>query len=150
MNSKKNRVLYVISIILLVLFATTFLIMPVSNYVTGIYEKVIPIIVGSVFWLSGIGGYAILIYLYSADRKQNPKKKRMRFYFLSNVLSAVADICFIVGSILLIVFVCIDIPTLYAIYVDLFVIVLGFNAHWLFSRNLHSKILKKNKNRRKA
>lgn len=150
MYSVKMRRLYIISIIMLVLFAATFLIMPVSNYISGTYSKIAYLIVGIVFWISGIGGYSILVYIYAIERKRRDKRRKNRFFFFSNLFTKVADISFLVGVILLIILLCTKLSTHYVVYINIFSIVLSFNAHWLFSRNLHIKILQNNRNGRKA
>ena len=54
---KKYKSMYIISAICLICFASTFLLMLISNYVPIEYLKISAIIIGIVFWLTGIIGY---------------------------------------------------------------------------------------------
>lgn len=150
MSTKKIRTLFIIANVVLFLYSTTFLAMPITTHVPYEYSQIAAMIVGSVFWVTAISGYSILIYIYRYMGKSEKRKRKIRWYLFSNKISAVADMLFLIGVICLGVMIYLNITRYYAVYVVLFIIALSFNAHWLFGRNLHIKIWHNKKNRRKA
>ena len=139
LSRKASRGLYLLLMILLFLFPATFLAMPIPSLVLPQYMRLAQTIVGATFWVSGIGGYSLLIYfyhIYSCARDKESEQDKRKIYWYSNGLTSVADTCFIIGIVLFVLFI-IKRTTHYIVYVNIFVTVLSFNAHLLFSRKFY-------------
>lgn len=134
---KKYKCLYVISAICLVCFAITFLLMPISNYVPIEYSRISSMIIGTIFWLTGITGYSLLIFLY-----KNIKGKR-KIYIFANRITIIADIAFLLGIICFILALSLKLTSTYLGYVAIFILVLSLNVHLIFSRNYLRKLERK-------
>lgn len=134
---KKYKCLYVISAICLVCFAITFLLMPISNYVPIEYSRISSMIIGIIFWLTGITGYSLLIFLY-----KNIKGKR-KIYIFANRITIIADIAFLLGIICFILAIFLKLISTYLGYITIFILVLSLNVHLIFSRNYLRKLERK-------
>lgn len=127
---KQNRKLYVVAIINLLVFSSTFLLMPISNYVPYEHSVVIDVIVGILFWVTGLTGYGLLLFL----RRRAEKENRRKNLFFANRNTAIMDTLFIaalIGGVLVMVF---DLTTSYLSYLVIFTMVLSVNGHLIFSR----------------
>ncbi|MGN0317027.1 MAG: hypothetical protein ACI4E1_03725 [Lachnospira sp.] len=122
--------LYYISAICLVIFASTFLFMPITNIVPVQYTRLSSVIIGAVFWITGLVGYGLLAFLYIGK-----KKKERNFYFFSNKITAISDVMFLVGIVSFVSILLLELTTTYLGYVAIFITILSFNMHWIFSRN---------------
>lgn len=60
----KINMYFIISELCLIIFPITFLFMPITNSDTFIYARCVTVAIGIVFWMSGLFGYGILMYLY--------------------------------------------------------------------------------------
>lgn len=138
-ESKKYKCLYIISAICLVCFSSTFLLMPISNYLPIEYSRLSSMIIGIVFWLTGITGYTLLIFIYI---KIKGKKKR-KIYIFANGITIIADIAFLLGIICLILVLTLKLTSTYFGYVTIFILVLSLNVHLIFSRNYLRKLERK-------
>lgn len=136
---KKYKCLYIIAAICLVCFAITFLLMPISNYVLIKYSRISSMIIGAIFWLTGITGYTLLIFLY---KKIKGKRKR-KIYIFANRITIIADIAFLVGIICCILAISLKLTSTYLGYVTIFILVLSLNVHLIFSRNYLRKLERK-------
>lgn len=143
---KKIRLYYMISLITLIVFPSTFLVMPLSNIISSNYTRGLLVIVGAIFWTSCITGYTLLFLAYRLDKKISKKKKYKRKYLFANPITIIADICLIAGVILFAVLTLKNSLDTYAVYIDLFIIILAFNMHLLFGRNLNKRIKVRAKN----
>ena len=65
---------FIISAVCLTIFSSTFLFMPVTNNISASYARYASIAIGIVFWVSGLIGYGILIYLYFEKKKAKKEK----------------------------------------------------------------------------
>lgn len=143
MSYEKERRYYILALVLLIVFSATFLIMPISNYVPYESSRPFLFITGIVFWGTGIVGYLLLLKVYKAEKQKERRQREGKQKLFSNVLTTIADTCFILGIIVFVVLVFTKQVNGYMAYLNIFIIVMSFNAHWLFSRDLHNKILKK-------
>lgn len=142
MSLKKEKVMYVVSAVLLFVFSSTFLMMPISNMVTYEESRIVSAIIGMIFWISGISGYGLLLSVYNHEHKRGYGKAR-KICIYSNLITSVADTGFVVGILTLIILVRIQISFDYLIYINIFIIALAFNIHWIFSRGIHKKLFKR-------
>lgn len=139
------------SIVMLTIFPMTFLIMPISNMLDGIPQRILFALVGSMFWLSFISGYVLLFLVKHKSKKvdgfgdkkeldQNKKWYR-RFHLFTNVPTVAADTAFIAALIVLLILSHRGNTAGYVIYVDIFILVFSLNIHLLFGGNLYKSIL---------
>ena len=137
-KSKKLKCLYIISIVCLICFSSMFLFMPITNYVPIEYSRLTTVIIGAIFWVTGIVGYVSLIILY---KKIEAKKKRKRkIYIFTNKITIVADIAFLLGFICMILILILNLTSTYLGYLTVFILVMSINAHWIFSGNYLRKL----------
>lgn len=127
---KKYKSMYIISAICLICFASTFLLMPISNYVSIEYSKISAMIIGIVFWLTGIIGYTLLIFLH----KKNKGRKKRKLYVFANRITIIADIVFLLGIMCFALVLFLKLTSTYLGYVTIFILVLSLNVHLIFSR----------------
>lgn len=128
---KKYKCLYIISAICLGCFSATFLLMPILNYVPIEYTRLTSIILGAIFWLTGLVGYTLLIYIY----KRTGERKKQRIYIFANKITIIIDIVFLLGVFSLILILILDLTSSYWGYLTIFILVMSVNAHLIFSRN---------------
>lgn len=128
---KVYKRLYFLSAICLVIFPATFLFMPITNIVPIEYTRFSTVVIGTVFWITGLVGYGLLAFLYIGKRR----KKNRAFYLFSNKITAISDVMFIIGIASCVLIVVCKLITTYLGYVAIFITILSFNMHWIFSRN---------------
>ncbi len=139
MCEHKEKRLYIVSIVLLMIFPCSFLLMPISNYVQIEYSRLVSILIGAVFWITGIGGYVALVIVYSMKKTKGQRKGQI--FIFTNTITAIADVAFVLGLAVLAVLIMKKLTAFYVTYVDIFFIVAAWNMHWLFSRDFQKKIL---------
>ena len=103
------------------------------------YSRISAMVIGIVFWLTGIIGYSLLFVLY---RNIKGKKKR-RIYIFANRITIIADIVFLLGIICGILVLSLKIASTYFGYITIFILVLSLNLHFIFSRNILRKLERK-------
>lgn len=130
-EANKEKRLHIMSAVCLLIFSGTFLAMPISNYVSVGYSRRISVIIGIVFWLTGIAGYSLLIYLYKKARNKDNRK----IHILENKYAAIADVLFFTGVIGFALIIILNLLTSYLAYFAIFIIVLSINGHLIFSIN---------------
>lgn len=145
-GSKRQRLYYLISIVMLTVFSGTFLLMPLSERVSADRARLIMVLTGAVFWVSCLSGYGTLLMAYRSCQHKNDRKQR-KVYVFSNIPTKVADIIFLAGLILGLVIAIGGWTGNYIVYIDIFMIVLGINMHLLFSRALYARVLVIKRNR---
>lgn len=128
----KMNVHFIISAVSLTIFPITFLFMPIANSDSFSYARYATVSTGIVFWMSGLLGYGILIYLYLTKKKI--KKTRRKCYIFSNSIVSVADTVFALGILGMIASYLIGMSSTYMGYLCLFIIVFSMNTHLLYSR----------------
>ncbi len=128
----KINVHFIISELCLIIFPSTFLFMPITNSDTFSYARHVTVAIGIAFWMSGLLGYGILIYLYLTKKKT--KKTQRKFYIFSNSIVSVADIVFVLGILGMITSCLIGMSSTYMGYLCLFIIVFSLNTHLLYRR----------------
>ncbi len=128
----KMNVHFIISAVSLTVFPISFLFMPIANSDSFSYARYATVSTGIVFWMSGLLGYGILIYLYLTKKKT--KKTQRKFYIFSNSIVSVADIVFVLGILGMITLCLIGMSSTYMGYLCLFIIVFSLNTHLLYSR----------------
>lgn len=140
MPREKERRLYIASAIMLFLNSVIFLLMPINHVVPIRYLDLTNLLLGIGFWISSISGYLLLILVYLEERRKHHKRKQRRIFIFSNIITAVADSAFVAGIISLIVLMNNQFSESYVVYINIFLITLAFNVHWLFSRNFAKNI----------
>lgn len=130
-EANKEKRLHIMSAVCLLIFSGTFLAMPISNYVSVGYSRRISVIIGIVFWLTGIAGYSLLIYLYKKARNKDNRK----IHILENKYAAIADVLFFAGVIGFALIIILNLLTSYLAYFAIFIIVLSINGHLIFNIN---------------
>lgn len=135
----KLKRLYIISAICLMSFSGTFLFMPISNAVPIKYARLSAAFIGVIFWITGILGYTLLIFIYT----KRSKRKKRKIYIFSNKITAIADILFFIGIVSLAMLIVFNKSATYWAYLAIFITVLSWNIHWLFSRNYMRSLEKK-------
>ena len=136
---KKYKRMNINTAISLICFASTFLFMPITNYVPIEYSRISAMIIGVVFWVTGIIGYSLLFVLY---RNIKGKKKR-RIYIFAIRITIIADIVFLLGIICGILVLSLKIASTYFGYITIFILVLSLNLHFIFSRNILRELERK-------
>lgn len=139
-GSKRQRLYYLISVVMLTVFSGTFLLMPLSEKVSADRARPIMVLTGAVFWVSCLSGYGTLFMAYRNCRHNNDGRQR-KVYVFSNIPTKIADIIFLAGLILGLVIAIGGWIGDYIVYIDIFMIVLGINMHLLFSRALYARVL---------
>lgn len=138
-NFVKFKCLYIISAVCLVCFSSTFLFMPITNNVPIEYSRLVSIIIGTIFWFTGIVGYALLIYLYT----RTIERKKRRIYIFANKITIIADVIFLIGIIYSVWILTMNLDSTYLGYLNIFILVMSVNLHLIFSRNYLRKLEKK-------
>lgn len=128
----KTNMLFIISELCLIIFPSTFLLMPITNSDTFIYARYVTVAIGIVFWMSGLLGYGILMYLYL--KKKKARKTREECHIFSNTIVLVSDIVFVIGILGMIALCLFGMSSTYMGYLCLFIIVFSLNTHLLYSR----------------
>ena len=75
---KRKRWYYRLAAILLSCFSGTFLLMPLAGRFPQKNAKVVLACVGALFWITGIGGYTLLLLAYRAERRTDGKDERAK------------------------------------------------------------------------
>ena len=128
----KTNMLFIISELCLIIFPSTFLLMPITNSDTFIYARYVTVAIGIVFWMSGLLGYGILMYMYL--KKKKARKTREECHIFSNTIVLVSDIVFVIGILGMIALCLFGMSSTYMGYLCLFIIVFSLNTHLLYSR----------------
>lgn len=128
----KINMYFIISDLCLIIFPITFLFMPITNSDTFIYARCVTVAIGIVFWMSGLFGYGILMYLYFIKKKA--RKTMEKCYIFSNTIVLVSDIVFVIGILGMIASCLLGMSSTYMGYLCLFIIVSSLNTHLLYSR----------------
>lgn len=136
---KKYKRMYIISAICLICFASTFLFMPITNYVPIEYSRISAMVIGIVFWLTGIIGYTFLIFLYKKIRGKNKRK----IHIFANRITIIVDIVFLLGIICGMLVFSLKLASTYFGYITIFILVLSLNLHFIFGRNILRKLERK-------
>ncbi len=141
------------SVLLLFLMSSTILMMPIASETIN-DNRIFSVIIGIVFWISGLFGY-ILVFL--ARKKTNiflmnnpnyqdiSNKKRGALTFCSDVSATVVDILAI-SSLLLLICLIINNNTNYIVYILISIFIFSLNMHFLFNGKIY--IITKEKKRR--
>ncbi|MDE6516727.1 MAG: hypothetical protein K2L18_02610 [Acetatifactor sp.] len=130
---KRRRLYYLLAAILLSCFSGTFLLMPVAGRISQKNARIALVAVGMLFWLTGIGGYALLFLAHRTDRRMGGKDKstKGKGIFPVNWVTAALDIVFVLGVVLLIVWSGKLFMQRYGAYVVLFVTTMAFHMRLL-------------------
>jgi len=140
-STKKMKLCYMLSALLLTVFSGTFLAMPLPYIISDEYTRMAAVLIGSVFWVSCIAGYTLLFVLNHFDQKMSKnKQKKDKLFSFPNTPTMVADLLFAMGVIVFVILLRSKFRTHYIVYVNLFAVVLSLNLHLLFSRNMYKKI----------
>lgn len=148
---KRLKIYFICSAVMLTLFSVTFLLMPVSNMLEGVRQRIMLCVTGGLFWISFITGYTFLFLAKSVYKRlerefaQNSAKQNEKWYeklrFYSNVPTAVADTAFIAALIVMAILNCLGNGAGYAAYVDLFILILSLNVHLLSGGEIYKAVL---------
>lgn len=130
---KKLRLYYLFSAVMLFLFSGTFLIMPVANRISQRDARIFLVVVGVLFWVSGISGYALAFLAYRMERRMGRKEeiRKRRNIFSASWVMVFLDIVFAGGVLVLFILSKRRFMQEYGAYVILFVSVMAFNMRLL-------------------
>lgn len=122
--------------VLLALFSLSFLLMPIPNFVPIEYMRISQVLIGIWFWGTGISGYYFLIKSLQEKRKERLRERDYRRIFMFvDVVTSIFDIIFCASIIGLLILIKNRMTSNYIAYVDICLMILSFNGHWIFSRN---------------
>ena len=129
-----ENIVFVISLVLMVVFAATFLLMPKASSVSlNEGNDKLLYAVGGTFWGSLLVSNVLMLVVTVLRRKSNVKLKCKKvpgiIAFFSNKEAMIADIATAVFAIAFIVGIFTAVSKGYLIYVFLFFLVLSFEAH---------------------
>ena len=135
-------------VFLLTIMSFTFLLMPIANYMqNGWKQRLVLVIVGILFWISFISGYALLIItikkfkkLFNQESFEAESKLPKCFKFFSNTYAAIADAILIAVIVVLIVITILGRMTGVFPYIVLAISVFSINMHCLFNGNIYKTI----------
>lgn len=153
--AKRLEKLYWLSVVFLTIMSATVLIMPVVN--SASYEnRFSVVVVGLLFWLSGIAGYASII-MANKERKwyvTNQLGEEISMgcrsgviTFFANIPATVADVAMMTSFLLFVVINFTEYKDSYLSYVLLFLFLLSINMHCLFNGRIYKSIQIRNKRR---
>ena len=138
----KYKIAWIIALILLTIMSSTFLFMPFTAEMTTLTYKLPVIILSCIFWLSLVGGVAIFLITAIIRKKKEPlieeKIGFIRVY--SSPILAYIDTTFIMAVIWIIVNIISKYTDSYVMYINIFILMLSFILHCLFSSNLYRYI----------
>lgn len=138
----KYKIAWIIALILLTIMSSTFLFMPFTAELTTLTYKLPVIIVSCIFWLSLVGGVTIFLITAIIRKKKEPlieeKIGFIRVY--SSPILAYIDTTFIMAVIWIIVNIISKYTDSYVMYINIFILMLSFILHCLFSSNLYRYI----------
>lgn len=145
MNLKSARCLCITSVVLMVLNNISLMLSPILNYDKGNKNYSFAIVCSSIFWITIILTWTILLVLYKKiSSNNNIEGQPGVITFFSNPIAKIVDIVMIVLLILSIVFLCVvDNVKVQVVFISLFIF--AFQLHIL----LNSKLYKYIKNKRK-
>ena len=141
----KYKIAWIVSLVLLTVMASTFLIMPYTSEVVTMTYKTPVIVVSSVFWFSLLGGYSVFLITSKIRKKKKPMEdEKIGFIrFFGDAFLSFIDTAFLMSVIWLIVNVISKNTENYVIYINIFILIFSFNMHCLFSSNLYKYIAKR-------
>ena len=130
---KRKRWYYRLAAILLSCFSGTFLLMPLAGRFPQKNAKVVLACVGALFWITGIGGYTLLLLAHWAERRMDGKDERAKRtgIFPVNTAALILDIIFAVGVVILTLWSGKLFMQRYGAYVVLFVTTMAFHMRLL-------------------
>lgn len=144
-NVRKIKRLFWLAVSFLFLMSGTILFMPMVSK-TGENNRQVLLLIGTVFWISAIVGYTMLM-LANSERKWFLKNKvgidnKMNclpgiITFFTNVPATIADVVAILSFVLMVIINFTDRRYDYISYVLLFLLVLSLNMHCLFNGRIY-------------
>ena len=146
---KKFRIVYIIAILMCVLHACTYLLMPLSE--NSINQRHITLaMVGAVYWLTLIISIAGVIVIKQINRHldNNHKRQRKSIPVFANIPQSIADAALIGAIVVIVILFMMGKESRYIAYVDIAIGVFALYAHFLFENTLYKRI-KKTKERKK-
>lgn len=150
---KRLRLYFRCAAVMLTVFSMTVLVMPLSNMLDGEKQRIMLLLVGGIFWFSFFTGYLFLFLAKGINRKweknmdnSGKKKKHIKMNLYSfDMPTAIADTCFLTGWIVLLLLKFTRQTTGYVVYIDLFIILMSFHVHLLFSGSLYKRVIDSSK-----
>lgn len=144
-NVRKIKRLFWLAVSSLFLMSGTILFMPIASK-AGENNRQVLLLIGTVFWISAIAGYTMLL-LANSERKWFLKNKvgidnKMNclpgiITFFTNVPATIADVVAILSFVLMVIINFTDRRYDYISYVLLFLLVLSLNMHCLFNGRIY-------------
>lgn len=135
MIKKKDKILFLISVVAFLLFSISFLLMPTDN-------SVLTVVSGGMFWLMLIIGIVTQIIVSVSIKKWKLQKKgKLKRHlkriglisFFSNPIAKVFDILTIIGLIGFVISMLITNATGYVCYIFMAITVFAFSSHCIFN-----------------
>lgn len=145
MKLKSARLLCIASVVLMVLNNICLMLSPILNYDKGNKNYSFAIVCSSIFWVTIILTWTILLALYKKINSHNNIEGRAGIItFFSNPIAKIVDIVMIVLLVLLIVFFCVvDNVKVQVVFISLFIF--AFQLHILLNSKLYKYIKDKRK-----
>lgn len=144
-NVRKIKRLFWLAVSSLFLMSGTILFMPIASK-AGENNRQVLLLIGTVFWISAIAGYTMLL-LANSERKWFLKNKvgidnKMNclpgiITFFTNVPATIADVVAILSFVLMVIINFTDRRYDYISYVLLFLLALSLNMHCLFNGRIY-------------
>ncbi|MCI9072777.1 MAG: hypothetical protein HFH80_08255 [Lachnospiraceae bacterium] len=130
---KRKRLYYRSAAILLSCFSGTFLLMPLAGRFSQENARAVLACVGTLFWITGIGGYTLLLLAHRAERRMGGKDEgtKRTEIFPGKTLALILDLVFTVGVVILILWSGKLSMQRYGAYVVLFVTTMAFHMRLL-------------------
>ncbi len=134
--------LYISILLICISGACVFLTAFVNLESSGV-QKLFPLIVSAVFWLSALIGYIFLILTYKSVRKDKAKRKLALISFFTNKYAFFSDIVLIIGLITIIALSVFKFSNSIVYTALISIIYLAFNLHCILNGRVFNKYIKK-------
>lgn len=129
------------SVILLTLMSLTFIAMPAADYLDAEKVKIFLAAIGTIFWVTLVGGYVLWFMAYRLNKTIIQGKIRLNLF--SNRIVSIADGMFIGGAAVLFVSAALKKMEGFLPYIILTILILSVNLHCMFNGNIYRTITKK-------
>lgn len=144
-----EKLLLLVCLICFTLLGISFLLMPIEG--SESVQKYIPILLGTIFWLSLVGGVASYVCFASemkrrAGQKQKFKPKMGLICFFQNRYAVIADVTMFVSLIALVATVLLTNGTSYSCYLSIALFVWSFSMHCICNSGAFCRWLRQNQN----
>ena len=143
---RRIKRLFWLSVLCFTVMSVTFLIMPVASSITTSSERQFPFLVGTIFWISAVTGYVLVVtanskrrwfLIHRTDAKVNMNCHCGFLTFFSNTIATVFDSILITSIVVAVITVFTDWKNTFLPYILLFLITLSLNLHSMFNGRIY-------------